>query len=141
MQDLKTRKPNYPFNILRQSEICETNSKFDQKRFNILKNGKSSMPYDLLTLNYLFKTTEVPPKEDYYSEIKCQSIDQATYDGIKNFWSSMNCANLGTIKFLFHTTTNYCPFQRNNFFQLNIALGMFPWILYYWLKYSLNTET
>ena len=71
------------------------------KKFNILKNGKSSLPYDLLTLNYLFQTTEVPDKEAYFSDLKFKSIDQETYEDIKKFWATFNCSNLGTIYFLF----------------------------------------
>ena len=41
VDDIKSRHPEYPWKILKQSEICETNKKFDDKKFSILKNGKS----------------------------------------------------------------------------------------------------
>ena len=60
----------------------------------MLKNGKSRLPYDKLTMQYLFKTTNVPCKEDYHSELTNTDIDDDTYEDVKRFWSLFKCKNL-----------------------------------------------
>ena len=92
---MQQRNPNYEFQILRQSSICKTSGQFDDEKFKILKNGKSSLPYEKLTMEYLFACNSVPPKEDYYSDLKNQHIDNQTYQDICQFWTIFNCANLG----------------------------------------------
>ena len=77
-----------------QSEICYTNGKFDEKKFQILKDGKSRLPYDNLTMEYLFSTKKVPEKPAYYSSLKDTNIDDQTYEDIKTFWSQFGCTNL-----------------------------------------------
>ena len=94
VQDLKKRKPDHPFEILAQSNICKTGSVLDEKKFNMLKNGKSKLPYDKLTIPYLLQTTTVPCKKDYYSELTNTGIDDETYEDIKCFWSTFKCKNL-----------------------------------------------
>ena len=45
-------------------------------------------------MEYLFATTEVPEKEDYYSALSDTHIDNETYEDIKRFWSIFKCDNL-----------------------------------------------
>ena len=99
VQDLKKRKPDHPFEILSQSEICETNGVFDDKKFAMLKNGKSKLPYDKLTWQYLMETENVPCKKDYHSELTKTDIDDDTYEDIKRFWSTFKCKNLAEYSF------------------------------------------
>ena len=94
VKDLKIRKPNHPFKILSQSDICLSNDGFDQERFEVLKSRKSRLPYEKLTMPYLFETTQVPEKVDYYSALSNTHIDEDTYSDIKKFWSLFNCKNL-----------------------------------------------
>ena len=94
VKDLKERNPNHPFKILSQSKICLTNDKFDEEKFEMLKNGKSRLPYEKLTIPYLFETTQVPGKVDYYSALSNTHIDEETYLDIKKFWSLFNCRDL-----------------------------------------------
>ena len=86
IQDLKKRKPDHPFDILRQSQITKTNGVFDEEKFEVLKNGKSRLPYEKLTFQYLFHTTNVPSKADYYSDLTNSNIDDETYEDIQKFW-------------------------------------------------------
>ena len=70
VKDMKVRNPNHEFKILAQSDICLSNKKkFDEAKFDMLKNGKSRLPYEKLTMPYLTETTEVPDKADYFSEL------------------------------------------------------------------------
>ena len=94
VQDLKKRKPNHPFEILAQSQVCQTDGVFDETKFSMLKNGKSKLPYDKLTWDYLFSTTEVPPEKDYHSELTNTDIDKSTYEDIKKIWSFFKIKNL-----------------------------------------------
>ena len=94
VQDLKQRKPNHGFEILSQSDICKTGGIFDEKKFQLLKNGKSRLPYEKLTLQYLYETEIVPPKKDYHSDLTNTDIDDSTYEDIKKFWSTFGCRNL-----------------------------------------------
>ena len=122
VKDLKTRNPNHNFKILSQSNICFTKGKFDPKKFEILKNGKSRLPYEFLTMPYLFKTTQVPPKEDYYSMLSDTHIDDETYEDIKHFWTIFQCKNLAEYSSYY---VSYKPFDscRNSFNQ-NILIGL-----------------
>ena len=80
VEDMKKRNPNHPFKILRQSNLCLTNAKFDEGKFQLLQKGKSKIPYDRLTYEYLFKTRNSPaPKSHYYSALKDSHIDDETY--------------------------------------------------------------
>ena len=45
-------------------------------------------------MEYLTRTTNVPCKEDYYSELTNTNIDDGTYSDIKTFWSMFKCRNL-----------------------------------------------
>jgi hypothetical protein len=69
VKDMKVRNPNHEFKILAQSDLCLSNNEFDQEKFDLLKNGKSRLPYEKLTMPYLFKTTRVPDKADYFSDL------------------------------------------------------------------------
>ena len=69
VKDMKVRKPDHEFKILSQSDICLSGSKFDEAKFDMLKNGKSRLPYEKLTMSYLKETTEVPDKADYFSDL------------------------------------------------------------------------
>ena len=70
VKDMKVRNPNHEFKILAQSDICLSNKKkFDEAKFDMLKNGKSRLPYEKLTMRYLTETTEVPDKADYFSDL------------------------------------------------------------------------
>ena len=70
VKDMKVRNPNHEFKILAQSDICLSNEKkFDEAKFDMLKNGKSRLPYEKLTMPYLTETTEVPDKADYFSDL------------------------------------------------------------------------
>ena len=69
VKDMKVRNPNHPFKILAQSDLCLSNNEFDQEKFDMLKNGKSRLPYEKLTMPYLFETTQVPDKADYFSDL------------------------------------------------------------------------
>ena len=69
VKDMKVRNPNYPFKILAQSDLCLTDKVFDEEKFELLKNGKSRLPYEKLTMPYLFETSQVPAKEDYFSDL------------------------------------------------------------------------
>ena len=94
VKDLKVKNPNHPFKILSQSEICLSNNGFDEEKFEMLKNGKSRLPYEKLMMPYLFETTQVPEKVDYYSALSNTHINKDTYSDIKKFWSLFNCKNL-----------------------------------------------
>ena len=69
VKDMKVRNPNHEFKILAQSDVCNSEKKFDEAKFDMLKNGKSRLPYEKLTMSYLTETTEVPDKADYFSEL------------------------------------------------------------------------
>ena len=69
VKDMKVRNPNHEFKILAQSDICNSEKKFDESKFEMLKNGKSRLPYEKLTMSYLFETTKVPDKADYFSDL------------------------------------------------------------------------
>ena len=69
VKDMKVRNPNHEFKILAQSDLCLSNNKFDQEKFDMLKNGKSRLPYEKLTMPYLFETTRVPDRSDYFSDL------------------------------------------------------------------------
>ena len=69
VKDMKIRNPDHPFKILAQSDLCLSNNEFDEAKFDILKNGKSRLPYEKLTMAYLTETTEVPDKADYFSDL------------------------------------------------------------------------
>ena len=70
VKDMKVRNPNHEFKILAQSGICLSNEeKLDEAKFDMLKNGKSRLPYEKLTMPYLTETTEVPDKADYFSDL------------------------------------------------------------------------
>ena len=75
----------------------------------MLKNGKSSLPYDRLTMDYLFQSKNVPPKDHYYSHLKDKGIDDETYEDIKKFWSTFHCSNLGEISNIINKTTKINP--------------------------------
>ena len=66
---MKVRNPNHEFKILAQSDLCLSNNEFDESKFDMLKNGKSRLPYEKLTMSYLTETTEVPDKADYFSDL------------------------------------------------------------------------
>ena len=96
VKDMKERKPNAEFHILKQSIICKNDDgNFSSSKYEILKNGKSSLPYEKLTIQYLMETCKVPPREDYWSDLKNEGIDDVTYQDICQFWTTFNCANLG----------------------------------------------
>ena len=69
VKDMKVRNSNHEFKILAQSDLCLSNNKFDQEKFDMLKNGKSRLPYEKLTMPYLFETTRVPDRSDYFSDL------------------------------------------------------------------------
>ena len=69
VKDMKVRNPNHEFKILAQSDLCLSESEFDQAKFDMLKNGKSRLPYEKLTMPYLTETTQVPDKADYFSDL------------------------------------------------------------------------
>ena len=69
VKDMKVRNPNHEFKILAQSDLCLSNNEFDESKFDMLKNGKSRLPYEKLTMPYLTETTEVPDKADYFSDL------------------------------------------------------------------------
>ena len=95
VEDLKKRKPNYEFGLLRQSKVClDENGVFDNRRFEMLKHGKSMLPYDRLTLKYMKKTKKVPPKSHYYSKLKETEISDEDYKNIKKFWKVFKCKNI-----------------------------------------------
>ena len=116
VKDMKVRNPNHEFKILAQSDICLSNKKkFDEAKFDMLKNGKSRLPYEKLTMRYLTETTEVPDKADYFSDLSefffikenfkislkllnfipgGTHIDDATYSDIKKFWKLFKCRNI-----------------------------------------------
>ena len=95
VEDMKKRNPNHPFKILRQSNLCLTNAKFDEGKFQLLQKGKSKIPYDRLTYEYLFKTRNTPaPKSHYYSTLKDSHIDEETYSDIEQFWTKFDCGSM-----------------------------------------------
>ena len=66
-----------------------------------LKNSLDSLIKDLkvriLPIHsryFLFETTQVPGKVDYYSALSNTHIDEDTYLDIKKFWSLFNCKHL-----------------------------------------------
>ena len=67
VKDLKERKPNHSFSVLSQATICMNEfDEIDTDKFEILKNGKSRLPYDKLTLDYILQPrTCPPPRSDY----------------------------------------------------------------------------
>lgn len=71
VKDMKVRNPNHEFKILAQSDLClnNTTNEFDEAKFDMLKNGKSRLPYEKLTMPYLTETTQVPDKADYFSDL------------------------------------------------------------------------
>ena len=69
VKDMKVRNPDHEFKILAQSDLCLSNNEFDHEKFDMLKNGKSRLPYEKLTMPYLFETTQVPDKADYFSDL------------------------------------------------------------------------
>ena len=79
----------------------------------MLKNGKSKLPYEKLTMEYLFATTKVPAKEDYYSMLSDTHIDNATYDDIKKFWKLFNCKDLA------HYSSYYVSSKQSFNYQLS----------------------
>ena len=68
VKDMKVRNLNHPFKILAQSDLCLLNNEFDEEKFDMLKNGKSRLLNEKLTMPYLFETTKVPDKVDYFSD-------------------------------------------------------------------------
>ena len=116
VKDMKERNPDHQFKILAQSDLCLSNNEFDQEKFDMLKNGKSRLPYEKLTMPYLFETTRVPNRSDYFSDLSKfffherkifkiilklfhfilgnTNIDDATYSDIKKFWSLFKCRNI-----------------------------------------------
>ena len=95
VEDLKKRNPDHPFKILKHSMLCKTDGKFDIEKFDMLKKGKSKIPYEKLDYKYLFTIRkEPPPKMDYYSLLKDTHIDDSTYNDIRRFWSLYSCQSI-----------------------------------------------
>ena len=109
IKDMKFRNPNHPFKILSQTDLCLSDDVFDEEKFEMLKNGKSRIPYEKLTIPYLFETTKVPEKANYYSALNNTHIDDGTYSDIKKFWSLFNCKNLAEY------SSNYVSRKRISF--------------------------
>ena len=99
VSDLNARKPFYPYNILKQSNIClDEDGCFDKTRFEILKNGKSKLPYDILDVkNYIKPRTKPPDRKEYYSKLKEAECDEQTYSDIQKFWTAFSCDSLGIL--------------------------------------------
>ena len=75
--------------------LCKTDGKFDIEKFDMLKKGKSKIPYEKLDYKYLFTIRkEPPPKMDYYSLLKDTHIDDSTYNDIRRFWSLYSCQSI-----------------------------------------------
>ena len=69
VKDMNVRNPNHEFKILAQSDLCLSNNEFDQEKFDMLKKSKSRLPYEKLTMPYLFEQQRVPDKADYFSDL------------------------------------------------------------------------
>ena len=84
MEDIKIRKPNYPFKIIAQSELCKTRQKFDKKKFKMLVNGKSALPYsEIYGPTYLYETKKIPPREKYFNDLNYSELSLADYKNIQ----------------------------------------------------------
>ena len=154
VKDMKVRNPYHQFKILAQSDLCLSNNKFDQEKFDMLKNGKSRLPYEKLTMKYLFKTTRVPDRSDYFSDLSKfffherkifkiilklfhfilgnTNIDDATYSDIKKFWSLFECRNIAEYSSYYVSKKKKSTFFK---FTLTIFSNRFLLIHYYWRKY------
>ena len=82
---MKVRNPDHPFKILAQSDLCLSNDEFDKQKFDMLKKSKSRLPYEKLTMKYLFETTRVPDKADYFSDLSKFSFFMKEKKNLKLF--------------------------------------------------------
>jgi hypothetical protein len=63
-------------------------------KIDILRK-KGIYPYEYVKNNSIFDETELPTKENFYSQLSLKGITDDEYKHAKNVWSQMNCKTFG----------------------------------------------
>lgn len=91
-QDLFESGHDYP--LLKQSTICSKNKVFDKEIFSLLLQ-KNFFPYEFATsIKKLAETTQLPPRNAFYSNLSEKGISEEDYRHAKHCWLKFGVHNL-----------------------------------------------
>src|SRR5204862_1765452 len=73
----------------------ETRKRFPDDRLFDLVRRKGVFPYDFVTsLDVMYNTRQLPPKEAFYNKLTLEHITDADYEHARNVWQVFQCSNL-----------------------------------------------
>ena len=90
--DLRISGHDYP--IVRQTDLVLTDGKFDSEKFDMILQ-KGFFCYDYCSsLEKMYETQSLPPRQAFYSSIQETSISEQNYKFAKKVWRKFNVGNL-----------------------------------------------
>ena len=100
------------FDTLKKSFLCQTNDRFDKKKYDLCRNGKLGFCYEFCESFEKMKSCKtIPPHKEFYSSLTETRVDDNSYKNAKDFWVTFRCKNL--IEF----ASLYCHLGVNQLFS------------------------